>query len=166
MKKAFVLFLLLISTLISTAQDLNQLETQADVWSKKSYTQSKALCGYLACFRQTKDKDARLRVMDKMSTVITNRKILVSKDAIVVDSLLDEGRNPFGKDAKHYLPLLEQRIIKASNSAEKYQKEFLLYDEAIQIRTANGLLDGRDYELLLRWYVGQVESLCKSMGGL
>ena len=60
----------------------------------------------------------------------------------VVDSLLDEGRNYFGKDTKHYLPLLEQRIIKASNSAGKFQNEFLLCDEAIQIRTANRLLDG------------------------
>ena len=156
MKKAIIFFLLLISTLISTAQDLTQLETQADEWSKKSFTQSKALSGYLACFRQTKDKDVRLRVMDKMCMVINNKRILLSKDVIVVDSLLDEGRNYFGKDTKHYLPLLEQRIIKASNSAGKYQKEFLLCDEAIQIRTANRLLDGRDYELLLRWYVGKL----------
>ena len=156
MKKTIIFFSLLILTLNSIAQDLNQLETQADEWSKKSYTQSKALIGYLACFRQVKDNDARLRVMDKIFMVINNTKILVNKDAIVVDSLLDEGRNSYGKDTKHYLPLLEQRIIKASNSAEKYQKEFLLYDEAIQIRTANRLLDGSDYELLLRWYVGKL----------
>lgn len=156
MKKTFLFFLLLISTLISTAQDLSQLENQADEWSVKSYTQSKALSGYLACFRQAKANDTRLRMMDKMSMVIKNRIILVNKDAIVIDSLLDEGRNSYGKDTKHYLPLLEQRIIKASNSAEKYQKEFLLYDEAIQIRTANGLLYGREYELLLRWYVGKL----------
>ena len=74
MKKAITFFLLLISTLISTAQDLTQLETQADEWSKKSFTQSKALSGYLACFRQTKDKDVRLRVMDKMCLVINNKK--------------------------------------------------------------------------------------------
>ena len=156
MKITITFFLVLMSTLISTAQDLNQLETQADEWSKKSFTQSKALSAYLVCFKQTKDKYTRLRMMDKTSMLINNRKLIVSKDAVVVDSLLDEGRNSFGKDTKHYLPLLEQRIIKSSNSAEKYQKEFLLYDEAIQIRTANRLLDGRDYELLLRWYVGKL----------
>lgn len=156
MKNTIVFFLLLISTLNSTAQDLDQLETQADEWSKKSFTQSKALSGYLACFRQTKDKDVRLRLMDKVSLVIDNKRILLSKDAIVVDSLLDEGRNSYGKDTRHYLPLLERRVIKSSNYAKKYQKEFLLYDEAIQLRTVKGLLEGRDYELLLRWYIGKL----------
>ncbi len=156
MKKTLFSFFLLILTSISIAQDLNQLENQADEWSKKSFTQSKALSAYLVCFRQAKDKDTRLRLIDKTTLVIRNRNLLLSKDAIVVDSLLDEGRNSFGKDTNHYLPLLEQRLIKGSNSAEKYQKEFQLYDEAIQIRTAQGLLDGRDFEQLLRWYVGKL----------
>ena len=90
MKKAIIFFLLLISTLISTAQDLTQLETQADEWSKKSFTQSKALSGYLACFRQTKDKDVRLRVMDKMCMVINNKRLLLSFEFLLFIHFLSE----------------------------------------------------------------------------
>ena len=156
MKKTMIFFLLTLSVVTAKAQDISQLELQADEWTKRNYTQTKALGAYLACFRLSNDKNVRFRMMDKMASIIVNRNLLMSKDAIIVDSLIEEGRPTLGKDAGHYLPLLEQRIMKASSSTEKYQNEFRLFDEAVRIRTDNKLLKGTDYEQLLRWYVGKL----------
>lgn len=94
--------------------------------------------------------------MDKTKTVVAERKLLVARDAVVIDSLIDELRPQYGKDTRHYLPLLEQRIQKSSNAAGKYLREFQLFEEAKALRTDKGFLTGEDYEQLLRWYVGKL----------
>ena len=155
MKKTIFVLLLLSLVYILHAQGVSSLETQADEWALKSYTQSKAISAYLQCFRQAEDRGTKLKLMEKTTAVIANRTSLLSKDAIVIDSLIDEARPTFGKDTKCYLPLLEQRLLKAPYSSNKYQLEFLLYDEIKALISANNLNHGERYENLLRWYVGK-----------
>ena len=154
-RTVFVLGLLLV-TLVSFAQGADQQEVQADEWAKKSYTQSKALSAYLSCLKQTTDKQTKSRLVDKTTMLLKSRNILMSKDAVVIDSIIDEVRPLLGKDSQHFLPLLEFRIVKSSNSVGKYQLEFKLFDEAMAVRQANNMQSGREYEQLLRWHVGKL----------
>lgn len=156
MKRSFFVWGLLLIAFASFAQGADQLEAQADEWAKKSYTQSKALSAYLSCFRDIKDKSTRLRLLDKTTLLINNRKILIRNDVLVLDSIIDEARSVFGNDKDHYLPLLEQRIQKGASLADKYKREFVLYEEAIALRASNNLLSGKGYEMILRWYVGKL----------
>lgn len=155
MKKIILVILLLSLVYISHAQGISYLETQADEWALKSFTQSKALSAYLICFRQADDSRTKLKLIEKTTSLIASRTSLLSKDAIVIDSLIAEARPTFGKDTKCFLPLLEQRVLKAPHSTNKYQQEFLLYDEIMTLISANNLNHGVRYEKLLRWYVGK-----------
>lgn len=156
MKKTILLLLLNIILFGINAQNIAELENQADEWSKKSYSQTKALSSYLLCLKQTQNKETQMRIMDKTTSIIENRRILHNNDAVIIDSIIDEARIKYGNDIKYYLPLIEQRIMKSSSSAEKYMQEFKLYDEAISIRRTNNILHGEDYEQLLRWYVSKL----------
>lgn len=155
MKKIILVFLLLSLVYVSHAQGISSLETQADEWALKSYTQSKAISTYLLCFRQTDDSRTKLKLLKKTTAIVASRTSLLSGDAVVIDSLIDEARPNFGKDTTCYLPLLEQRVLKAPYSTNKYQIEFLLYDEIMDLISAYHLNQGVTYENLLRWYIGK-----------
>lgn len=156
MKRVLFVCGLLLLTFASLAQNADQLETQADEWAKKSYTQSKALSAYLTCLKQTDDKQRKCQLLDKATGILKSSKYWMSKDLVVVDSILNEVRSSVGNDIQHFLPLLELRIIKSSNYAEKYQQEIKLFNEAIAVRHDNNILSGSEYEQLLRWYVSKL----------
>lgn len=146
---------LLLST-AAIAQDLPQMEAQADEWAQKSVFQGKALGGYLACIRQAHDKTTILRLVDKSKAVAESRGMLLTRDALVLDSILQEVRPIVGEDVQHYLPLLEGRIIHSGNASGKYQHEFQLMEEALALRKSNNILQGDSYEQLLRKYISML----------
>lgn len=133
------------------AQDLQQSEAQADRWAQELVYQGKALGGYLACIRQTRDKVTIMRLVDKAVDVLRNRGTLLSRDALVIDSILEEVRPVIGKDVQHYLPLLEGRIIHSGNASGKYLREFQLMGEARSLRQSFeiSLLDFRGMDLIV-----------------
>lgn len=138
------------------AQDLQQSEAQADRWAQELVYQGKALGGYLACIRQTRDKVTIMRLVDKAVDVLRKRGTLLSRDALVIDSILEEVRPIIGEDVLHYLPLLEGRIIHSGNASGKYLREFQLMKEALKLRKSNNLLQGDSYEQLLRKYISML----------
>lgn len=146
---------LLLST-SAKGQNLQQMEAQADEWAQKSVFHSKALGGYLACIRQTRDKVTSMRLVDKAVDVLRKRGTLLSRDALVIDSILEEVRPIIGEDVLHYLPLLEGRIIHSGNASGKYLREFQLMEEALTLRKSNNLLQGDSYEQLLRKYISML----------
>ena len=156
MKKIIVWIGMLLSGLSMNAQDIEQIEAQADQWARQSFSQSKALSSYLLCLKNTEDEVVICRLIDKTTGIVESRRILMSKDAAVIDSIIDGVRPFLGKDCQHFLPLLEQRVLKSSNSAGKYQKEFLLYDEILALRASGEKQVGAEYEELLRWNVGKL----------
>lgn len=150
-----ILSSLLLVSLAANAQNNTQLEAQADEWAKKSFTH-KALSAYLSCLKEEKDKKGIVRLTDKTTQILKGKKMIFDKDVAVVDSIIDEIRLSLGKDCKHFLPLVELRIQKSSNYAQKYLQEFQLFEEAIDLRKINNLQKGVEYEQLLRWYVDKL----------
>lgn len=151
-----ILSSLLLVSLAANAQNNTQLEAQADEWAKKSFTHTKALSAYLSCLKEEKDKKGIVRLTDKTTQILKGKKMIFDKDVAVVDSIIDEIRLSLGKDCQHFLPLLELRIQKSSNYANKYLQEFQLFEEAVELRSANNLQKGMEYEQLLRWYVDKL----------
>ena len=160
MKKLAIVFCILSGLLLgsfeASAQNNPQLEAQADEWAKKSFTHTKALSAYLSCLKEEKDKKGIVRLTDKTTQILKGKKMIFDKDVAVVDSIIDEIRLSLGKDCQHFLPLLELRIQKSSNYANKYLQEFQLFEEAVELRSANNLQKGMEYEQLLRWYVDKL----------
>lgn len=160
MKKLAIVFCILSGLLLGSlevdAQNNPQLEAQADEWAKKSFTHTKALSAYLSCMKQEKDEKGIIRLTDKTTQILKGEKLLLDKEVAVVDSIIDELRLSLGKDCKYFLPLIEQRILKSLNSANKYKQEFQLFEEAVELRSKNNLQKGMEYEQLLRWYVDKL----------
>ena len=151
-KERVICLLLIVTAIISRAQDIMRLETYADECAEKSYLLSDAFSTYLACLRQTNENAAQLRIIGKVTNLMTEDHFLNKKDFATIDSILDISRTTFGNDQTVFLPLLEQRILLSSSFDSNFQYEFELYDEAMAIRETNGLKEGLDYERLLRWY--------------
>ena len=160
MKKMAIAYCILLSLLLgaleANAQNIKQLENQADEWSNKSFTHAKALSAYLSCLKQEKDEKGIIRLTDKTIRILQAKKMIFDKDVAVVDSIIGEIRLSLGKDCKHFLPLVELRIQKSSNYAQKYLQEFQLFEEAVDLRKINNLQKGVEYEQLLRWYVDKL----------
>lgn len=155
-QKLLFTFLILFLSSIARAQVAGGLEQQADEWAKKSYQQRKAFSAYLSCFRSYTDKASQLRIIDKVTGIIATKKFIFNSETSVIDSLIDAASTALPGEYKHILPLLEGRIIKSSNTINKFQHEFELYDKVLAIRSAHHLTSGKDYEQLLRWHVSKL----------
>lgn len=138
---------------MSYSQNIAQLESQADEWATKSYTQTKALSGYLSCFRNAVDFNTKQRVLIKSSSVLASRKLLLGNDAAIADSLIEESRGQFGEDTTGYLSLVENRIVFSGNAAGKYLREFDLLEEVYKIRDKYKYYQGVRYEQVLRKHI-------------
>lgn len=150
------MLLLLLSTVTSYAQEsAEQLESQADVWVGKSFTHSKAYVAYYHCFTANSDVGAQCRVLDKVVALMEKNKLLMNNNAAVVDSLIDAARTTYSDDTAHYLPLLEERIIRSMTTSNNISRAFALFDEARAIRQVKGLQQGEAYERLLAWYMSK-----------
>lgn len=161
--KLYVKLLILMSFIVNLASAQNYAEQArsmkeaADVAAQKSFTKRNAFSGYLNSFRYyqkagSKFKNERKELLSATSALLANERYFMNRDALVVDSLLDEAYDEFKDDIKNYLPLLESFVCKASGTEDKYAHSFGLFDRAIEIRKNNNLGKGIDYETLLRWY--------------
>ena len=139
------------------AEQARSMKDAADVAAQKSFTKRNAFTGYLNSFRFYQKagntfKNERKELLSATSALLVDERYLMKRDALVVDSLLDEAYNEFKDDVKNYLPLLESYVCKASGTEDKYAHSFALFDRAIEIRKNYNLLNGINYETLLRWY--------------
>ena len=161
--KLHVILLIMMSLIVNlaSAQDYarqaRSLKEAADVASRKSFTKGNAYAGYLNSFRLyqkagDKYKKERIELLSTTSALLVDERYLMKRDALVVDSLLDEAYGEFKDDIKNYLPLLESYVCKASGTEDKYAHSFALFDRAMEIRKSNNLQKGSGYETLLRWY--------------
>lgn len=161
--KLYVKLLILMSFIVNLASAQNYAEQArsmkeaADVAAQKSFTKRNAFSGYFNSFRYyqkagSKFKNERKELLSATSALLANERYFMNRDALVVDSLLDEAYDEFKDDIKNYLPLLESFVCKASGTEDKYAHSFGLFDRAIEIRKNNNLGKGIDYETLLRWY--------------
>lgn len=154
------LFLSLILMNVCNAQntlaDAQQIVEQADLDAQKPYTRSKALKGYLdACRLFDKENEKKKHfatILTKVNNLLTSEQRLMTKDYVVLDSLLTETYEILGNDIHIYLPLLESCILKSVGINDRFKRAFELYDRAVAIRANNFLLKGAEYETLMRWY--------------
>lgn len=152
MKRFLCLLGLLLAIAIVNAQNITEIEAQADKWAEKSYTYSNALSAYLQCIKQT-DKKAHIRIIEKTSKVLKQATYLLDKDALVVDSIISKAHPKLKKGNQCYLSLIEQRILLPPTYKKDLNKIFALCKEAIEIRKRNKMLYGAEYEQLLYWYI-------------
>ena len=142
-------------------EQAKSLKESADVAAQKSFSKKDAFTGYLNCYRLyvkagKQYKNERAEVLSSTTALMAGERFLMSRDAAVVDSLLNESYGEFNHYAANYLPLLENYIQKASGTGDKYAHSFELYDRAVAIRKDNDMLKGPEYETLLRWYTSHL----------
>ena len=123
-KERVICLLLIVTAIITRAQDIMRLESHADECAEKSYLLSEAFSTYLACLRQTNEKAAQLRLIGKVTNMMTEDHFLNKKDFATIDSILDISRTTFGNDQTVFLPLLEKRILLSTSFDNHYQYEF------------------------------------------
>ena len=155
MKRILCFISLLLGIIAVNAQNIAEIEAQADKWAEKSYTRSNALSAYLQCIKQTDKKEVHIRIMKKTSKILEQATYLFDEEASVVDSIISiisKAHPKFKKGNQYYISLIEQRILSRSNTKDFNQK-FTLCKEAIEIRKRNNTLYGAEYEQLLYWYI-------------
>lgn len=159
-----VIGLLLVAGMASAqdyAEQAKAIKEAADLAAQKSYTKKDAFTGYLNCYRLyekagSRYKNERAELLSATSALMADERMLMTRDAAVVDSLLNESYGEFNNDVANYLPLLENYVQKASGIGDKYAHSFELYDRAVAIRKDNDMLKGSEYETLLRWYASHL----------
>ena len=160
----YIIVMLLVATTVSAqdyAKQAKVIKETADLAAQKSYTKKDAFTGYLNCYRLyekagSKYKNERAEILSATSALVADERILMTRDAVVVDSLLNESYGEFNNDVANYLPLLENYVQKASGTGDKYAHSFELYDRAVAIRKNKDMQKGTDYEALLRWYASHL----------
>ena len=125
MKRILCFISLLLGIIAVNAQNIAEIEAQADKWAEKSYTRSNALSAYLQCIKQTNKKEVHIRIMKKTSKILEQATYLFDEEASVVDSIISiisKAHPRLKKGNQYYISLIEQRILSRSNTKDFNQK--------------------------------------------
>lgn len=154
MKRILCFISLLLGIIAVNAQNIAEIEAQADKWAENYLERPKAFSAYLQCINQTKDKKTHLRLIEKAYKLIKESGFRYDENEQkkAINYLIEITSTSPAKKHKHYLPLIETTILLVPDYEEN-KKALKLYKKAIEIRKANKALYGERYEQLLLWYI-------------